>query len=61
MVSDSCKTLAWQDGRKLTALVPSWQRVLGAAVVRGAACELAVRKAQEALCELLRTLERYGE
>ena len=41
--------------------IESWQEVLGRAVVRGAACELAVTKAREALCELGRTLERYGE
>jgi hypothetical protein len=29
--------------------------------VRGAACELAVTKAREALGELARTLERYGQ
>ncbi len=41
--------------------IESWQEVLGRAVVRGAACELAVRQAQEALRELGRTLEQYGE
>jgi endogenous inhibitor of DNA gyrase (YacG/DUF329 family) len=38
-----------------------WQEVLGKAGVRGAACELAVRKAREALGDLVRTLERYGQ
>ncbi len=41
--------------------IESWQAVLGRAVVREAACKLAVRRAQEALRELGRTLEQYGE
>ena len=45
----------------LRVQIESWQEVLGRAVVRGAACELAVRQAQEALRELGRTLEQYGE
>ena len=41
--------------------IESWQEVLGKAVVRGAAYELAVTKVRKALCELARTLERCGQ
>jgi endogenous inhibitor of DNA gyrase (YacG/DUF329 family) len=45
----------------LRVQIESWHEVLGKAVVRGAACELAVTKAREALGDLARTLERYGQ
>jgi endogenous inhibitor of DNA gyrase (YacG/DUF329 family) len=44
----------------LRVQIESWREALGRAVFRGAACELAVRQARDALDELVRTLERYG-
>ncbi len=45
----------------LRVQIESWQEVLANVVVRGAACEDAVRRALESLRELERTLERYGQ
>ena len=45
----------------LRVQIESWREVLGRAVVRGAACELAVTKAREALGELVRVLKHYGQ
>jgi len=43
----------------LRVQIEFWREVLGKAVVRGAACELAVKKAREALRELLFTSVSY--
>jgi hypothetical protein len=45
----------------LRVQIESWHEALGRAVVRGAACEDAVRKAREALHELVQVLKHYGQ